>query len=194
MVHDLAACAVAADLLEAQADTLDAAFLALTPDGVLLSSSERFAAMWSVPKDVLARGLLSALAGWLLASGDDDAAALARLLTSPGPARRGEITLHDGRSISWRWESIRSDRGRAWSFQDTTAVSVGLLAAGLAHEINNPLAYTLLNLEHIHAGLRDLARRNPDEPLSDLLEAAETGLQGGRRVQAIIRDLGHFSR
>jgi signal transduction histidine kinase len=73
-------------------------------------------------------------------------------------------------------------------------MSVGLLAAGVAHEINNPLAYVLLNLERIRAGLRNLAAQFPHDALLDLLDAVQMGLQGGQRVQTIVRELSHFTR
>jgi signal transduction histidine kinase len=73
-------------------------------------------------------------------------------------------------------------------------VSVGLLAAGVAHEINNPLAYVLLNLERIRTGLRSLDAHVPNDAVLDLLEAVQMALQGGRRVQTIVRELSHFSR
>ncbi|HZU81424.1 MAG TPA: ATP-binding protein [Polyangiaceae bacterium] len=73
-------------------------------------------------------------------------------------------------------------------------VSVGLLAAGVAHEINNPLAYSLLNLERIQARLRELAARDPNDAHGDLLEAVRMSLEGCRRVETIVRDLRRFSR
>jgi two-component system, NtrC family, sensor kinase len=73
-------------------------------------------------------------------------------------------------------------------------MSAGLLAAGVAHEVNNPLAYTLLNLERIQTGLRAFARRDPGPVIGELLEAVRMGLEGVRRVQVIVQDLRHFSR
>jgi signal transduction histidine kinase len=79
--------------------------------------------------------------------------------------------------------------------------SVGFLAAGVAHEINNPLAYTLLNLERIRSGVRVLARGPTAGDLMDapaiadeLLGAVEICLEGCRRVQSIVQDLRRFSR
>lgn len=62
--------------------------------------------------------------------------------------------------------------------------TLGMLAAGVAHEINNPLAYVALNVE-------SLARMVPRgaEPLEEVL-AARTGLA---RVATIVRDLRSFS-
>jgi len=81
--------------------------------------------------------------------------------------------------------------------------SVGTLAAGVAHEINNPLAAVMGNLDYIadslgRLGRDDVASLDPamrdawmrDEikaPLDDAREAAH-------RVRAIVRDLKIFSR
>ncbi len=72
-------------------------------------------------------------------------------------------------------------------------VSVGLLAAGVAHEINNPLAYSLLNLERIQRGLRDLARSEDQPAIAELVDAVGVSLEGCRRVQTIVQDLRRFS-
>jgi signal transduction histidine kinase len=72
--------------------------------------------------------------------------------------------------------------------------SAALLAAGVAHEVNNPLAYTLLNLERINKGLRKLARSTPSAFLDGLLDALTICMDGARRVQTIVQDLQRFSR
>src|SRR6266511_2476645 len=66
--------------------------------------------------------------------------------------------------------------------------SVGTLAAGVAHEINNPLAFILANLEFALTELR-VAAADP-EVLRALGEARDRGL----RVREIVRDLKAFSR
>jgi len=89
--------------------------------------------------------------------------------------------------------------------------SVGMLSASIAHEINNPLAIVIGNLELVRLSLTDLAAHRPDwnvvqtssepglgmqfldrvgtadDPLKDALDAAE-------RVRQIVRDLRIFSR
>jgi PAS domain S-box-containing protein len=66
--------------------------------------------------------------------------------------------------------------------------SVGTLAAGVAHEINNPLAFVLANLEF---GIRELRREGTSQ---DVLAALEEAREGGTRVREIVRDLKTFSR
>lgn len=66
--------------------------------------------------------------------------------------------------------------------------SVGTLAAGVAHEVNNPLSYVLMSVGQARAGLR---QGGAVEELDEILREAE---QGAERVRAIVRDLRTFSR
>lgn len=65
--------------------------------------------------------------------------------------------------------------------------SVGTLAAGVAHEINNPLAAVIANLDYIVECLDSQAWHDVKAPLDDARDAA-------RRVRLIVRDLKIFSR
>lgn len=70
--------------------------------------------------------------------------------------------------------------------------SLGVLAAGIAHEINNPLAFVLAALQHARRALEGAG--HPD-PLLDLQrDALEKALEGCERVRRIVGDLGVFSR
>ena len=91
-------------------------------------------------------------------------------------------------------DTTERSRAQTHTLEAERIISAGLLAAGVAHEINNPLAYTLLNLERIQRGLSDLVRREAGEGLTELEDAVRMSLQGGRRVQTIVRDLERFSR
>jgi signal transduction histidine kinase len=84
----------------------------------------------------------------------------------------------------------RQDLESRLTFADRMA-SVGTLAAGVAHELNNPLMYVLSNLhltrEEIDSGedaaWREHARQQLDE-----------AIHGAVRMQNIVRDLKTFSR
>jgi signal transduction histidine kinase/CheY-like chemotaxis protein len=69
--------------------------------------------------------------------------------------------------------------------------SVGTLAAGVAHEINNPLAFLYNNLELATRGLKPLEGLAPVEKVFQALEDARTG---ATRIQDIVRDLVAFAR
>lgn len=70
--------------------------------------------------------------------------------------------------------------------------AVGLLAAGVAHEINNPLAYVLLNLKYLARELPKLAA-DPSR-LEVLQKHVADANHGAERVQNIVRDLRMFAR
>ena len=72
--------------------------------------------------------------------------------------------------------------------------SVGTLAAGVAHEINNPLAWITSNLQF---ALEELARVKLETSLMSLDEVSEAlndARTGADRVSTIVRDLKVFSR
>jgi PAS domain S-box-containing protein len=75
--------------------------------------------------------------------------------------------------------------------------SLGTLAAGVAHEINNPLSYLLSNLRFMNDELQDLARTGESvagERGQEVREALKEALVGSERVREIVRDLKSFSR
>ena len=74
--------------------------------------------------------------------------------------------------------------------------SLGTLAAGVAHEINNPLSFLISNLESMvdqvksgqEKGVLDEAR------LDDMKAMAQESLEGAQRIKKIVLDLRTFSR
>jgi PAS domain S-box-containing protein len=79
--------------------------------------------------------------------------------------------------------------------------AIGILAAGVGHEINNPLAYVLANLEFVTSELEVIIGELPPEAhtrlearIVDLTQALADTNHGAQRVRAIVQDLRTFSR
>lgn len=84
--------------------------------------------------------------------------------------------------------------------------SLGTLAAGIAHEINNPLSFLLSNLESMRDYASYFAQAAPggQEPsadaqhkktlIEDFLPMTEESLDGALRIKKIVSDLRTFSR
>jgi len=70
--------------------------------------------------------------------------------------------------------------------------ALGTMAAGVAHEINNPLGYVLLNLEWVARKLPGVAKDPSSMPA--ILEMLKEAREGAERVSTIVRDLRSFSR
>jgi PAS domain S-box-containing protein len=80
--------------------------------------------------------------------------------------------------------------------QTDRMASVGTLAAGIAHEINNPLAYVIASidlakrkLEMLNAGKAKL-----ESTITQVASALANAREGAERVSTIVRDLRTFSR
>lgn len=86
-------------------------------------------------------------------------------------------------------ERERRERAEARLATAERLATIGTLAAGVAHEINNPLTWVVSNLEQILAGIED-----PSVSRSELLTYAKEANQGVERIQSIVDGLRTFVR
>ncbi len=129
-----------------------------------------------------------------------------RCIEARAPLPPHDYRLADGRVIET--ESVPFEFGGGWAAltvsRDVTErrqlearamvadrlASVGLLAAGVAHELNNPLAWMLSNLRYLDEELSEVQAALKPE----LKEALADATQGAERMAVIVRDLKTFSR
>jgi len=69
--------------------------------------------------------------------------------------------------------------------------ALGRLAAGIAHEINNPLAFVIANMQYVREALDGPAE---SLPLDELRTALGEACVGGERIKQIVRDLKAFAQ
>jgi PAS domain S-box-containing protein len=102
-----------------------------------------------------------------------------------------EYGVHSGRDLSERRQAEASLR----------MAGVGTMAAGMAHEINNPLAFIVSNLGFVGEELARLRLALPEDVLrreelrvDETLRAVAEAREGAERVRNLVRDLKVFSR
>lgn len=85
-------------------------------------------------------------------------------------------------------------------YQMDRLVAAGTLAAGVVHEIKNPMTYVGTNLELAREMIGDMQSRRPDSRTdiesfgAELRETIDAAEEGSQRVQRIIDDMRVFSR
>jgi PAS domain S-box-containing protein len=182
-----------------------------TPDGVIQEVNASFEAALSLPRDqIIGRRIRDFVAaghveeGVTAADSAPDSSANGAPPLSLAKAD-GSIVLMEftSRSVDVSGEKLIVSIGRDVTervktqaqlmFSDRMA-SIGALAAGVAHEINNPLTATVANLECALDKLKELAQVLPSEEIDDLHEMLRDAGEGAECVRTIVRDLKIFSR
>jgi signal transduction histidine kinase/ActR/RegA family two-component response regulator len=82
-------------------------------------------------------------------------------------------------------EAAQRERMQERLLVQNRLATMGTLIAGLGHEINNPLAYVVTNI--------DVARESDDLP-DDVREALDDAFEGANRLARVVRDLKLLGR
>ncbi|MBI2378151.1 MAG: response regulator [Deltaproteobacteria bacterium] len=114
-------------------------------------------------------------------------------LSATGRPWRGENGIARGGVAVFR--DVTSEKAtQAQLLVSDRMASVGMLAAGVAHEINNPLASVLLNLDLCVGELDHLEASGAIGNVDELRETLNNARESAGRVRQIVRDLKVFSR
>lgn len=70
--------------------------------------------------------------------------------------------------------------------------ALGMLASGMAHAINNPLTYVLLNLDHLSRRLPGVA--GDAESIADVMARLAEAREGAERMATIVKRMRTFAR
>jgi CheY-like chemotaxis protein len=111
-----------------------------------------------------------------------------------------------GRAVLYVRDITEERDGEVRRLQAEKLASIGMLAAGVAHEINNPAAFVLANIEALRGQMRlieDKIKELPGGGAAQRLEVSEVlfeatamlqeSKEGMVRIHRIVRDLGSFS-
>ncbi|MCA9618401.1 MAG: response regulator [Myxococcales bacterium] len=182
-------------------------------DGIVIEANDASAQLLvaSRAEDLTGRALVD----FLPRTADRDRATQRLLLLARGgvPTPRDELTVRrlDGRlrtMVSSGTPIVLPDGPAALTivrdvtdYKDVEAqlrqserlASVGSLAAGVAHEINNPLSYVLANLDVIAESL-GTGRELSATDVMEMAAAIDEARHGARRAARIVRSLRSFSR
>jgi len=209
-----------AALLRSQSELLD--LVEKLPIGVFVDRGGRIAYAnpmlatllgYSHPSQLVGKGLEDLLALEDRPAGWQHTARSEATTQEPIPPREWQFVRTDGRTVTLEGAPTRGIEfdGRSavlWTVRDLTDLksmqaqlmqadrlaSVGMLASGVAHEINNPLAYLIASLDFIDEKMKGFAAQLPREDRAELCEALADACEGAARVKHVVRDLRIFCR
>jgi len=194
-------------------ETIPSAIFYKDVDGRYLGCNSAFANLWNLTKEQVPGKTVEELAP--AAPIDRIKEADRTLFTQPGVQQfEASFPTADGRTRSFvvHKATFLDPEGRVaglvGAMMDVTEqrslqqhllqadrmASIGTLAAGVGHEINNPLAYVLGALEFVGAELARLAPALPARRIDEARAAIGEALEGAERIKHVVRDLKTFSR
>jgi signal transduction histidine kinase len=139
-----------------------------------------------LPFIIVSNAIAESLAVELMRAGAHD------FLFKHSLGRLGAVIEREIREANVRAESRRMQQQLLLS--DRLA-SIGMVAAGVAHEINNPLAYVLGNVEFVLEQLEHADEHGSATPqMREWVEALQHAREGSERIRVTTRDLKVFCR
>ena len=112
------------------------------------------------------------------------------MVASPLKSPGGE----ENRVLIFKRDVTMEKEYQAKYYQAEKMATIGVLAAGVAHEVNNPLAAVVGFAEAIQRKLPRIEHHAPPELAADLAEYTDTILKECKRCQDIVQTLLRFSR
>jgi two-component system, NtrC family, sensor kinase len=112
------------------------------------------------------------------------------------------LTHRIGRALEQHQLAEDHERLQSSVRQSDRLISLGTLAAGIVHELNNPLAYVMTNLEYL---AREMARATAEaqasgasatlaDELQRLRDVLDETRDGAERMRLLVRDVRTFAR
>lgn len=106
--------------------------------------------------------------------------------------QRMEIELKNNAELQETIKRLKETQSQL--IQQEQLAGIGQLAAGVAHEINNPLAIAMSNCNLLLDELNSVKELNPAYNMEELEDIAKDIEEGLRRVDTIVKSLSAFSR
>jgi len=199
-------------------ERLQDGFVIANRSGLILDINSAATRLLALPEGgIPSRSLSSVFAAVLRAREADVMGQRFQELLDSSSTLQFEMRTRDDRVIDVRADCVRSENGESIGefavLRDRTderrygeivrrtqkLETVGTMAAGIAHEINNPLAFIRANLGHLQRLGEQIDRiRSETESalandLGELREIAQEAIQGIDRIQRIVDDMRQLS-
>jgi PAS domain S-box-containing protein len=97
----------------------------------------------------------------------------------------------DSAILSFGRDLTERKKIEAQVLQSDRLAALGMLAGGMAHAINNPLTYVLLNLDHV---ARQLLELGPGADPAEVVARLNEAYQGAERIAGVVRQMRVFTR
>jgi C4-dicarboxylate-specific signal transduction histidine kinase len=193
--------------LEAILECLPDSYARISADGIFIEFRRPKGRDFAVPvEDLRGRHFRDTLpedagAAWQVAIDEAKASSRTTVFEFILPTKKGRLNREarftscgNGEVIAVIRSTTQEKSTQAQLVLADRLASLGTLAAGVAHEINNPLMYLLANLEWIVESLPGILSDPAGAAAAAILTSLEEARTAGLRVGAIAHDLSVFAR